>query len=312
MNKKFVAILLTLAMSSTLMATTSSAEYISKSKAKEIVLAHAGVSATNATFVKTELDTENGKHEIDLEFFVPFSINGISVYKEYDYDLNAFNGAILSLDWDIEEFNNSIPDKDWDGTDDRYDNQDNNWTGNVKYLSESEAKNIVLNHAKVQFSDAIFVKTELDYDDGLAELELEFFVKTVVNNQTVYKEYDYELDAITGRIISSDLDIENFNDSDNNQWDNNDKFDWDNDNDDWDDQLDDDDDDDWDDDWDDDDDDDWGDDWDDRWDDDDDDDWGDQCDDDDDDDDWDDDDDGNDRWDDNDYDDDDWDDRWDD
>ncbi|WP_305768747.1 PepSY domain-containing protein [Candidatus Epulonipiscium viviparus] len=229
MNKKFLVVALALAMSSTVFAAAgSTAGYISKSQAKSIALSNAGVNASDATFVKTEIDTENGKHEIDIEFFVQSTVSGIPVYKEYDYDLNAFTGEIISRDVDIEGFNDYTVDTDWDGVDDRFDDYNNN--ANTKYISESNAKQIALAHARINAADATFVKTELDRDD--AEIEVEFFVKTTINGIPTYKEYDYNLNAITGAILSADIDIENFNDKDDDDWDDDDRYDWDDDDDD--------------------------------------------------------------------------------
>lgn len=214
MNKKFLVVALALAMSSTVMAAAgSTAGYISKSLAKAIVLSDADVNASDAIFVKTALDIEDGKPEIDVEFFVPSIINGVPVYQEYDYNLNAVTGAILSKDTDIEEFNNHISDTDWDGVDDNFDSSNN--IAGTEYISESTAKQIALAHARVTAADATFVKTELDRDD--AEIEVEFFVATTINGLSTYKEYDYTLNAFTGDIISVDADIENFNDDKN--WD---------------------------------------------------------------------------------------------
>ena len=146
--------------------------------------------------------------------------------------------------------------------------------GDKGYISASAAQSLL--SAQLGRDDLQFVEKEYDLDDG--EYEVEFVLDGV--------EYEYEVDAYTGKVTEMDADLQD------DDWDDDQDDDWDDDrDDDWDDDRDDD----WDDDWDDDQDDDWDDDHDDDWDDDHDDDW-----DDDHDDDWDDD-----R-------DDDWDDDWDD
>ena len=89
----------------------------------------------------------------------------------------------------------------------------------------NQAKQIALDHAGLSFSDVQFVKTRVDRDDGRLVYEIEFVVK---NGSTV-KEYDYEIDASTGKIVDYDYDVESTYD-----WDD-DHDDWDDDDDDWDD-----------------------------------------------------------------------------
>ncbi|MEG0575258.1 MAG: PepSY domain-containing protein [Anaerovoracaceae bacterium] len=65
------------------------------------------------------------------------------------------------------------------------------------YISESKAKEIVLADAKVNVNDATFTKVVLDKSERTPDYEVEFYTKT--------KEFDYELDAATGEIISSSV-----------------------------------------------------------------------------------------------------------
>ena len=68
------------------------------------------------------------------------------------------------------------------------------------YIGETKAKEIALDHAGVSSSAATFVQVKLDWDDGRPEYEVEFY--------TNGKEYDYEIDAITGDVRSYDYDAE--------------------------------------------------------------------------------------------------------
>lgn len=70
------------------------------------------------------------------------------------------------------------------------------------YIGEEKAKQIAFEHAKVQESDTSFVKVKLDYDDGAAEYEVEFYAAN--------QEYDYDIDAISGTIRSFDYEIEDY------------------------------------------------------------------------------------------------------
>ena len=65
-------------------------------------------------------------------------------------------------------------------------------------ISADRAKQIALSHAGV--SGASFTKVELDTDDGVRVYEIEFKVGNV--------EYDYEIDASSGAIISSSSEVD--------------------------------------------------------------------------------------------------------
>lgn len=68
------------------------------------------------------------------------------------------------------------------------------------YIGEARAKEIALNHAGISSSQAAFAWTKLDWDNGRAEYEVEFYAGG--------KEYDYDIDAVTGDIRSYDYDAE--------------------------------------------------------------------------------------------------------
>lgn len=74
-------------------------------------------------------------------------------------------------------------------------------SGNSEMIGEEKAKQIALEHAGVLEADASFVYVKLDYDDGVAEYEVEFY--------TANQQYDYDVDASTGTIRSFDYEIEN-------------------------------------------------------------------------------------------------------
>lgn len=67
-------------------------------------------------------------------------------------------------------------------------------------IGTQKAKTIALNDAKVKSSNARFVTAKLDREDGRIVYDIEFYVGN--------REYDYEIDAYTGRILSKDADIE--------------------------------------------------------------------------------------------------------
>jgi len=70
------------------------------------------------------------------------------------------------------------------------------------YITQSRAKEIALADAGVKAANAVFLKASLDWDDGRAQYEVEFYSGNT--------EYDYDIDALTGAILSYDRELENF------------------------------------------------------------------------------------------------------
>ena len=166
-------------------------------KAKEIAMSHAGVSAGSVSFVKAKLDTEDGVKVYDIEFY--------SGNVEYDYEINAATGAIVSFDQDIE--NHEIPTQPAAPTQPQSSATTQAATqpqpaaptqAAASVISVDRAKQIALSHAGV--SGASFTKVKLDKDDGVRVYEIEFKVGNV--------EYDYDIDATSGAILSSSSEID--------------------------------------------------------------------------------------------------------
>ena len=147
---------------------------ITEDRAREIALTHAGLTADQASFVRAKLDWDDGRQVYDVEFYT-------ADYKEYDYEIDAASGEILSFDYDAEHY---APGSG-SGTD----------TGD--YIGEAEAKRIAL--AEVSgAADSDVRYARLDWDDGRAEYEVKIVLGTT--------EYEFEIDAVTGVILSRDSD----------------------------------------------------------------------------------------------------------
>ncbi len=144
---------------------TASAE-IDKAKAQEIALAHAGVSASDATITKTKLDHEDGREVYDIEWYA----NG----AKYDYEIATSNGEIISSG---------------------YESQAVVGTANAATVDEATAKQTALDRVPGATTADIY-KWELDYDDGRPEYEGE-----IIYGGT---EYDFTIDAATGTITDWD------------------------------------------------------------------------------------------------------------
>ena len=158
-------------------------------KAKEIAMSHAGVSVGSVSFIKAKLDHEDGVKVYDIEFY--------SGNVEYDYEINAATGAIVSFDQDIENY--EIPTQPAAPTQAATQPQTAAPTQAASsVISVDKAKQIALSHAGV--SGASFKKVKLDTDDGVRVYEIEFKVGNV--------EYDYDIDASSGAIISSSSEID--------------------------------------------------------------------------------------------------------
>jgi hypothetical protein len=69
---------------------------ITKEKAEEIALAHAGLAAADVVFSRTEYDREYGANEWEVEFR--------QGSMEYSYTINAETGAIIEYEVDREDW----------------------------------------------------------------------------------------------------------------------------------------------------------------------------------------------------------------
>ena len=153
---------------------STAAGKITKAKAKELALAHAGVSASKATFVEAKLDYEDGVQVYEIKFY--------SGSTEYDYEINAETGEILSFDKDIENF--SIPKKN------NTSSGSSQTTPSSNYIGVDKAKSIALKDAGLSASSVTFTKAKLDREDGVRVYEIEFYTSTF--------ESEYEINAKTG------------------------------------------------------------------------------------------------------------------
>lgn len=77
-------------------------------------------------------------------------------------------------------------------------------SGSTGGITLEEAERVALDHAGVKDSEATFVETKRDYDDGRLVYEIEF----TVSSGSVHTEYSYDIAASDGSILSYDHDIE--------------------------------------------------------------------------------------------------------
>lgn len=156
-----------------------SATVIGEDAAKAIALENAGLAENDVTFVLAHLDHDDGRTVYDVEFYVDM--------KEYDYEIDAYSGEIVSCDFDIENYTAA--------------SQSN--SGSVApqqsntAITLEEAKALALEKAGVSQSDATFRETSFEYDDGIAVFQIDFISGTL--------EYEVEINANTGAITEYDV-----------------------------------------------------------------------------------------------------------
>lgn len=96
--KKLIALLLALLVVFSLSVSAFAApseNLISKERAKEIALDHAGYLESEVRFVKAKLDRDDGRYEYEIEFRADGNL-------EYEYSINAVNGRIVEFDRDYD------------------------------------------------------------------------------------------------------------------------------------------------------------------------------------------------------------------
>lgn len=154
--------------------TNASAGKVDEARAKEIALTHAGVKAADATVTKSKLDYEDGRQVYEIEFYV----SGSSGYTEYDYEIEAATGKIVSYDHDAESY---APPAQSTGT-------------GVK-VTEATAKKTALSRVSGATEKDIY-EWKLDYDDGRTEYE----------GKIIYggMEYEFTINAATGAVTEWD------------------------------------------------------------------------------------------------------------
>lgn len=158
---------------------SAAANIISEADAKKIALEHAGVQEADASYLKVKLDYDDRVLEYEVEFYVGTT--------EYDFDIDAVTGAIRSFDYEID------------------DDHETNVSGNFapsapsQGVSEADARKTAL--AKVPgASDSDIRDFEADMEDGRLVYEGEIRYNGM--------EYEFEIDAATGAIISWDAEYD--------------------------------------------------------------------------------------------------------
>ncbi len=152
--------------------TNASTGTVDEAKAQEIALAHAGVKAADATITKSKLDYDDGRQVYEIEWYA----NG----AKYDYEIAVATGEIVNSGYEAKTVVG---------------------TGNNATVSEATAKQTALARVSGATEKDIY-EWKLDYDDGRPEYE----------GKIIYggTEYEFTIDATTGKIVSYDYDAESY------------------------------------------------------------------------------------------------------
>lgn len=150
----------------------SQSAYIGLEAAKQAALNHAGVSASQATFLEAEYDYDDGRMVYEVEFHV----NG----TEYEYEIDAQTGDVVKHK------------TEQNGT-----NTSGSSANTSSYIGESAAKAAALKHAGVSESSTKYCNAWLEYDDGRPECyEVEF----MANNT----RYEYKIALTSATVLESE------------------------------------------------------------------------------------------------------------
>lgn len=182
---------------------------LSEQEAKAAVFSHAGITEDDVISLRVDKGSENGLQVYEIEFK--------TAEKSYDYDIVRSSGEILHSSYDVLDSQSIQENAGTGDTSSQIEastapSEESTSSETLKSpvtpnntssaITKDQAKSIALKDAGVAESDTQFIWVKEDYDDGRAVYDVEFFA-----NET---EYDYEIDRSTGKIISSDFDIEHY------------------------------------------------------------------------------------------------------
>lgn len=184
---------------------TAAAGDVTETEAASIAMEHAGVKEDDALSLRVSQEEEDGVAVYDVEF--------ATADRRYHCDVVRSSGEVLNYAYNAVTSGDDQAD---DGaaaqtsgaqessasaaqTDDASAADAQQSTASSGAIDEAQARSIALEHAGVAESDAKFYRVERDNDDGRAVYEVEFYSGNT--------EYDYEISAETGEILSYDSDI---------------------------------------------------------------------------------------------------------
>lgn len=158
-----------------------SGNLIGEDSATSAALKHAGLSKDEVDNLYTHLDYDDGLPE---HYEVEFRKGTV----EYEYEIDIYTGAVLKAESENKASGHNRHDStagssgpEAAGTQD-------------SYIGEEAAASAALKHAGLSKDNVEYLRTKIDYDDGIPEhYDVEF-----INGGT---EYEYEINLYTGEIL---------------------------------------------------------------------------------------------------------------
>ncbi|MCD7744917.1 MAG: PepSY domain-containing protein [Lachnospiraceae bacterium] len=189
-------------LKASLAASVTSGSSITSDEAKEIALAHTGLSEEElalVTFTKEKSDQDDSLAVYEFEFS--------SESRKYEYEISSETGDILDFSVEVLPGASQNSGNETTGTET---NADSANAGSATESSDSpnasadsgssgtnisldEAKAIALEKAGLSEADVTFKKAKLDKEDGIMVYEIEFYQGQM--------EYECEINAVTGAMI---------------------------------------------------------------------------------------------------------------
>ena len=162
----------------------STKSYIGNQKAKEIAISNANLRENSIKDLEIELDYEYKM----MIYEVSFDYQN----KEYEYKINAITGDIINKEIEVDD----IPVNNYSNNT----SATNNNSENTNYIGKNKAKQIALSDALLKENDVRKLEIEFDVEYNKAIYEVSFDYQN--------KEYDYDIDAITGKILNRKIEID--------------------------------------------------------------------------------------------------------
>lgn len=186
---------------------------ISQTQATEIAFEHAGVTQEETVSLSVSKDRENGVEVYDIQFSTES--------RAYHYDIARNSGEIVNYSYDgkaaspgtggnqnsqteISSSSSSSFSKtettSQENSSSTASSRQQTSSSSAAAVTEEQAKQIALEHAGLSEGEVTFYRVEQDFDDGQKVYEVEFYSGNT--------EYDYKISQDTGKVLSSDSDIE--------------------------------------------------------------------------------------------------------
>ena len=167
--------------------------FISKNEVKDIVADNMNVSSSDLYFESIDFELDNSVYEVEVYY----------QNRDYEYKIDAKEGKVIYTDFRNVNTNNQNNSSNGNNNNNGNSNNSNSngqnsLNGVTASITLDEAKNIALTDAGLDINSVQFTREELEHDNHTLVYELEFYYNNI--------EYDYEINATTGDIISYDKD----------------------------------------------------------------------------------------------------------